>query len=82
MPDPASTPLKSLPKFGRRIGRPQKLARRDRFRPSPALLASALGREKPGSLRRLVLERLYRNLTPAEQGLCDAVRFRMASSKE
>ena len=81
MPDGAGNLPEFRTGFGRRVGKPRQVPRRDRFRASPALLAGALHREKRGSLRRLVLERLYRNLTPAEQRLCDAVLSRMRGER-
>jgi hypothetical protein len=80
MSDTANTNLDCLAAFGRGSGAPQEMGARVHIRPSPALLAYALRREEPGSLRRLVLERLYRNLTPAERRLCDAERSRTADS--
>jgi len=62
--------------FGRRT-EPARAAR-IRIRPSPALLAYALRNEDGLSLRRIVLERLYENLTAAEKRLCDAERCRTA----
>lgn len=64
----------------RTFGRRTELARRTaraRFRPSPAQLAYALRNEDEQSLRRIVLERLYENLTVAERRLCDAERCRI-----
>jgi hypothetical protein len=63
--------------FGRRAEQPRQTARA-RFRPSPAQLAYALRNEDGRSLRRIVLERLYENLTAAEKRLCDAERCRIA----
>lgn len=80
MPDTINASLDSLAAFGRRSGEPRETGVRANIRPSPALLAYALRREEPGSLRRLVLERLYRNLTPAERRLCDAERGRTADA--
>jgi hypothetical protein len=64
--------------FGRRSQLQKSAAGRQRLCPSPGLLAYALRREEPGSLRRAVLERLYRNLPPAEQRVCDAETHRTA----
>jgi hypothetical protein len=75
---PNST-LDSFATFGRRSGPPQFRARGS-FHPSPALLAYALRREDAGSLRRIVLERLYRNLTVDERRVCDAERWRIADA--
>ena len=80
MPDTTNTTLDSVAAFGRYSGERQETGARAHMRPSPALLAYALRREEPGSLRRLVLERLYRNLTPAERRLCDAERSRTADA--
>ena len=63
--------------FGRRT-RPPAAGLRARFRPSPAQLAYALRNEDGRSIRRIVLERLYKNLTAAERRLCDAERCRIA----
>jgi hypothetical protein len=63
--------------FGRRTEQPPGRSRA-RFRPSPAQLAYALRNEDGRSLRRIVLERLYQNLTAAERRLCDAERCRIA----
>jgi hypothetical protein len=64
--------------FGQRTEQPPAAALRARFRPSPAQLAYALRNEDGRSLRRIVLERLYKNLTAAERRLCDAERCRIA----
>jgi len=64
--------------FGQRTERPRMAAARARFRPSPAQLAYALRHEDGHSLRRIVLERLYENLTATEKRLCDAERSRTA----
>jgi len=65
------------PGFGRRSQLQKKSTSvRQRLCPSPGLLAYTLRREEPGSLRRAVLERLYRNLPPADKRLCDAERHR------
>ena len=65
--------------FGRRTEQPPARSRA-RFRPSPAQLAYALRNEDEHSLRRIVLERLYENLTAAERRLCDAERCRIATA--
>jgi hypothetical protein len=69
------------PDFGRRRSQLEKkvASARQRLCPSPGLLAYALRREEPGSLRHAVLERLYRNLPPAEKRVCDAERHRTAT---
>jgi hypothetical protein len=63
--------------FGRRTEQPPAAGLRARFRPVPAQLAYALRNEDGRSMRRIVLERLYENLTPAERRLCDAERCRI-----
>jgi hypothetical protein len=63
--------------FGRRTEQPPA-GSRARFRPSPAQLAYALRNEDGRSIRRIVLDRLYENLTAAERRLCDAERCRIA----
>ena len=64
--------------FGHRTEPPRVAGVRARFRPSPAQLAYALRNEDTRSLRRIVLDRLYENLTAAERRLCDAERSRTA----
>lgn len=66
--------------FGRRNELPPPESGEAGFRPAPERLAYALRHEEPGTVRRLVLERLYRNLTPGEQRLCDAERARTAGA--
>lgn len=56
--------------FGRRMECPISGDTAKRLRPSPYLLAHALERAADDSLRQAVLQRLYQNLTPAEQRIC------------
>jgi hypothetical protein len=75
--EPNARPSQQARTFGRRA-EPPPPGSRARFRPSPAQLAYALRNEDGRSLRRIVLERLYQNLTAAERRLCDAERRRIA----
>ena len=84
MPSNASTAAQAqivaASAFGRRTSYPRRpVQRHPRIAPlraDPGLLAYALRNEDSGSLRRLVLDRLYERMTPAEQRLCDAERRR------